>query len=107
MSAPVVTQADKRAAKDWDGCDPDRSIVAFRLAQAFARHRTAAEAASAAQIAELVEALGYATAVIAAHTPRDALGMNGDPETGMWPLLDEYLHHFRATLARHKSEVQP
>lgn len=77
MSAPVVTQADREAAAQYVEtddeyyCNPqDRAdfqdmtrggeLDGELLVQAFARHRTAAEAASAASaatVAELVEAL--------------------------------------------------
>ena len=60
----------------------------------------------AREIERLRGALGHAVGVIEAHVDRDALGMNGDPETGMWPLLDEYLHHFRAALAKRGLEVR-
>lgn len=46
----------------------------------------------------LREALGHAVGIIEAHVDRNALGMNGDPRDGMWPLLDEYLSSFRAAL---------
>lgn len=51
-----------------------------------------------AEVERLREALGHAIGIIEAHVDRDALGKNGDPKTGMWPLLDEYLYHFRQAL---------
>jgi capsid protein len=51
MSAPVVTQADRDAAQALCASGWTHAI------EAFARHRTAAEAANAATVAELVEAL--------------------------------------------------
>lgn len=57
----TVTQADREASRIWldDICNKPLANQQERgmLADAFARHRTAAEAASAARIAELVEAL--------------------------------------------------
>lgn len=49
---------------------------------------------------ELVEALRHAVAIIEMHVDRDALGAGGDPRTGQWPLLDEYLHHMRTVIAK-------
>ena len=51
-----------------------------------------------AETERLRGALGHAIAIIEKHVEKDALGMGGDPETGMWPLLDEYLHHMRAAI---------
>jgi predicted ATPase with chaperone activity len=51
MTAPVVTQADRDAAQALCASGWTHAI------EAFARHRTAAEAASAATVAELVDAL--------------------------------------------------
>lgn len=66
MTAPVtVTQADREAAADYltslgqaGSARLCRESKGWRFtAEAFARHRQQAEAASAAQVAELVEAL--------------------------------------------------
>lgn len=56
---------------------------------------------AAASVADdLLEGLQHAVAIIKAHVDRDALGMGGDPRDGQWPLLDEYLHHMRAAIAK-------
>ena len=99
MSGPVVTDADRefRAAilkhiietldrPCSEGDMPDDRNEAFDLF--LARHRTAAEAAAKAEIAELVEAL------------QDAISIIDDQLGGDFP---DSLHHFRATLARHKA----
>lgn len=59
-----------------------------------------------ADIAPLVEALRHAIGIIEAHVARDALGMGGDRRDGQWPLLDEYLHHMKAAIAKAKQEEQ-
>jgi hypothetical protein len=69
MSAPVVTQADRDAAQVLCASGWTHAI------EAFARHRTAAEAASAATVAELVEALEIAWAE--AHKMRNASKLVG------------------------------
>lgn len=106
MSAPVVAQADRQAAIDlmlplcdndeeranvlelgW-GCNDSQSTI-----QAFARHRTAAEAAAKEREDALVEALGN---VVLAH----------DNCSGCEPsvsLLARYIDEARTILARHKA----
>lgn len=64
----------------------------------------AADAHLIAAAPELLEALQHAVGVIEAHVPKDALGMEGNPQDGMWPLLEEYLHHMKAAIAKARGQ---
>lgn len=59
-----------------------------------------------AAASDLYVSLKRAVEIIKTHVPKDALGTNaqGDPDVPggyqEWPLLDEYLHHMSAALAK-------
>ena len=110
LSAPpdvVEHEADQLMLSFYVGPDYDpnarpadnlKAAIAFTL-----RSRAAIEAADEitrlrAREVKMREALQHAVAIIEQHVPQDALGMNGDPRDGMWPLRDEYLHHMRQAL---------
>lgn len=89
----AIALADRVLDKPY--IDPDGDIC--MLARQFNRLNE--------RVDHLRVSLGHAIKIIEEHVPRDALGMNaqGDPDVPggfqQWPLLDEYLHEMRTSLA--------